>query len=842
MCARIRLNDGDCEISSAPGQTLLRALREELGFTGTKYGCGEGSCGACTVLLDGEPARACQLHAGDVEGRSLTTIEGLARDGRLHPVQRAFADLGAMQCGYCTPGMVLATAALLARNADPDETDVRSALADNICRCGAYTRILRAVARAAELARSDDGWGRADAPAPLPRLGRVLPRLGGGVTSSPWDLLPPGERDYFAVLPHGLVVVLPPREPDSGLAGGGAWIHVGAEGAVTAFTGKVDVGQDSRTALALLVAEELGVPFEAVSVVMGDTDVCPFDPGTFGSRSMPGAGEDLRAAAAAARRILETHPIEPGVRRVEVVSEPPPLIPPAQWRIAGNPTIRPGAADMVTGAARYPSDLSRPGMLHGKVLRPPALGATLRSADLSAALTMPGVVAVHHDDFIGVAAPDIEAAERAISAITAHWDVELQPGERSLVEDLRSNPVEVEEGWVGPLHHEAGDVDVALAEAPIQLSETYTTAYIAHAPLETRAVLAEWTRNRLTVWTGTQTPFRVRRQLAEALEIAEPQVRVIVPPTGGGFGGKHVAGPALEAARLARAAGGPVKLSWSREEEFRWGYFRPAAVIDVRSGAQKAGTVTAWKFQNFNAGSPGIFTPYDIPNQRIDFQPAASPLPEGAYRALAATANTFARESHMDELAHRLDRDPLEFRLACLEDERLVEVLQAAADRAGWASRRRGAGHGLGIAAGTEKGGRVATCIEVEVRAGGPLRVLRVVTAYECGAVVNPNTVRNQVQGATVMALGAAMFEAVHFDNGRILNPSFSTYRVPRFTDVPPIEVLLLDRRDIPSAGAGETPMIAVAPALANAIFEASGVRLRSLPLVPDGTVASARR
>src|SRR5499427_2230019 len=510
MCARIRLNNSDCEISSAPGQTLLRELREELGLTGTKYGCGEGSCGACTVLLDGEPARACQLLVGDVEGRSLTTIEGLARDGRLHPVQRAFADLGAMQCGYCTPGMVLATAALLARNADPDETDVRSALADNICRCGAYTRILRAVASAAELARSAHGSDRADAPAPLPR---PRPRLGGGETSTAWDLLPPGERDYFAFLPDGLVIVLPPHDPDSTLASGGAWIHVGAEGAVTAFTGKVDVGQDSRTALALLVAEELGVPFEAVSVVMGDTDVCPFDPGTFGSRSMPGAGEDLRAAAAAARRSLESHPIEAGVRRVEIVSEPPPATPPAEWRTAGRPTIRPWAVDMVSGATRYPSDLSLPEMLHARVLRAPKLGAALRRADLTAAAAMPGVVAVRHQDFIGVAAPDVGAAERAIRAVAAEWDVELQPGERSLVEDLRSNPLQVEEGRGGPFHHEAGDVDAALEVAPVTLSETYTTAYIAHAPLETRSVLAEWSGGRLTVWTGTQTPFRVRAQL-----------------------------------------------------------------------------------------------------------------------------------------------------------------------------------------------------------------------------------------------------------------------------------------------------------------------------------------
>jgi len=586
------------------------------------------------------------------------------------------------------------------------------------------------------------------------------------------------------------------------------------------------------------VAEELRVPLEAVRLVMGDTDVCPFDAGTFGSRSMPGAGEDLRAAAAAARRIRDTGGDLRGVRRVEVVSAAPPLTPPSQWRTAGRPTIRTGAVEIVTGAQRFPSDLFLPGMLIAKVLRPPALGSVLRSADLTAAQAMPGVVAVRHGDFVGVAAPDAATAERALAATAAEWDVELQPGERSLVEDLRSNPIEVEEGWAGPFHQEEGDFDAALGQAHVRLAATYATAYIAHAPLETRAVLAAWSGGRLTVWTGTQTPFRVRRQLAEELDVEESRVRVIVPPTGGGFGGKHVVGPALEAARLALAAGRPVKLAWTREEEFRWGYFRPAAVVDVQSGAAMDGTVAAWEFRNFNAGSPAILTPYTIPNQRIDFQPAASPLPQGAYRALAATANTFARESHMDEIAHRLDRDPLELRLACLADERLAAVLRTAAEAAGWAGRSRGGGRGMGIAAGIEKGGRVATCIEVEAQAEGPVRIVRVVTAYECGAMVNPDTVRNQVEGATVMALGAALFEAVHFDNGRILNPSFATYRVPRFTDVPPIDVLLLDRPDVAPAGAGETPMIAVAPALANAIFEGTGVRIRSLPLVPGGIVS----
>ena len=822
MSARIVINDAERELQAPPETTLLRLLREELGLTGAKYGCGEGVCGACTVLLDGEAARACQLRVGELAGRRVTTVEGLTRDGRLHPVQQAFADLGAMQCGYCTPGMVLGATALLARNPDPSEVEVREALADNLCRCGGYPRILAAVRRAAELARGPDGSRsvhRAGQPAPL--------HLGSG-PGRPWDLLPPEERDYFAVLPEGLVVVLP-----------AAWIHVGADGIVTAFTGKVDVGQDVRTALALLVAEDLRVPLAAVRLVVGDTDVCPFDLGTFGSRSMPGAAEDLRAAAAATRGVLESVG-DPGslagVRRVEVLSGGPPPTPRSEWRTAGVPTVRIGAADVVTGATRFPSDLARTGVLHARVLRPPALGATLRSVDLAGAAAMPGVVTVRDGDFVGVAAPDLATAERALAAIAADWDVELQPGERSLVEDLRANPVEVE-GWGGPAHHEAGDVEAALGAAPVRLAATYTTAFIAHAPLETRAVLAEWGDGRLTIWTGTQAPFRVRRQVAEGLAVDETRGRVIVPPTGGGFGGKHAAGPALEAARLARAAGRPVKLTWTREEEFRWAYFRPAAVIDVRSGAEGDGTLTAWMLQNVNAGASAMLTPYAIPNQRIDFRPAASPLPQGAYRALAATANTFARESHMDELAHRLDRDPLELRLAHLEDDRLAAVLRAAAEHVGWAGRSRGGGRGFGIAAGVEKGGRVATCVEVRVEERGRLHVLRVVTAYECGAVVNPDTVRSQVEGATVMALGAALFEAIHYDAGRILNPSFATYRVPRFTDVPPIEVLLLDRRDIPSAGAGETPLIAVAPALANAIFEAAGVRLRSLPLAPDGFV-----
>jgi CO/xanthine dehydrogenase Mo-binding subunit len=304
---------------------------------------------------------------------------------------------------------------------------------------------------------------------------------------------------------------------------------------------------------------------------------------------------------------------------------------------------------------------------------------------------------------------------------------------------------------------------------------------------------------------------------------------------GGRFGGKH-GEEAIEAARLARAAGRPVKIHWSRAEEFSWGHLRPMAVIDVRAGLDASGAITAWDFLDINAGAQGTAFPYTTANWRLRYQPAASPLAQGPYRALAATANTFARESCIDELAQAAGTEPLRFRLDQLGDRRLAVVLQAAAARFGWApGQRPRAPAGWGAAAGLEKGGRVATCAEVRAGPAGRLRVTRIVTAYECGAVVNPDTVTGQIEGGTIMALGGALFERVMLDHGRMASPSLASYRVPRFSDVPAIEVVLVSRPDIPPAGAGETPLIAVAPAVANAIFAASGRRLRSLPLIPGG-------
>jgi CO/xanthine dehydrogenase Mo-binding subunit/aerobic-type carbon monoxide dehydrogenase small subunit (CoxS/CutS family) len=864
---RFVVNGDTRDVAAHPPRSLLHVLREELGLTGAKYGCGEGACGACTVLVDGAATRACVTPLAEVAGRRVTTVEGLSAGGVLHPVQRALVAEAAFQCAYCTPGMVMAAVPLLEGNADPTDDEMRSALDGNICRCGAYARILAAVRHAAK----GDARPPAAATSP-PEAAATSPpddetpdvETPGGqlehAPASPWDLAGDDEA-LFDRLGDGLLVV-----PDDA---GAAWLHVGADGQNTVASGKVEVGQGSTAELIRLASEELRAPASSVRALLGDTDFTPYDAGTYGSLTTPEVVPDVRAAAATAREALlriaadewgtdvaaltandacvtsadgtrsaSYSELVSGMRRVEPVASDATLTPPDQWRLAGTRAPVTDGTDAVTGRRMYTTDLSLPDMLHGKVLRPPAFGATLRSVDTSAATAIPGVNVVRDGDFIGVVAPDPLVAADAVTRIHAEWDLASQPGNADLESHLRAHPVTVE-GWDGGFRDETGDVDRALASAPVRLDATYTTAYIAHQPLETRAALAHWAGDRLTVWTGTQRPFGVREELAEALGIGEEQVRVIVPPTGGAYGGKHTGECALEAARLARAAGRPVKVRWTREEETTWGYFRPAAVIDIRSGARTDGTLTAWEFTNLNSGGRAIEPPYRVSNRRITYQPADSPLLQGSYRALSATANTFARESHVDELAHRLGVDPVEWRLHHLTDDRLAAVLQAAADRAGWMPdvHADAGGRGMGIACCVEKDSRVATCVEVRAAPGDPLEILRIVTAFECGAILDPANLANQVEGALVMGLGGALFEAIQFADGRVTSAAQSQYQVPRFHDLPPIEVVLLNRPDLPSAGAGETPIVALAPAIANAIFAACGVRLRSLPLVPDGRV-----
>jgi CO/xanthine dehydrogenase Mo-binding subunit len=707
--------------------------------------------------------------------------------------------------------------------------------------------------------------------------------------SAEFDL---SRRDFVKLLGAGLLITttggvgLAQRGAGGGRRGGtvAARLHVGQDGLITVMTGKVEVGQGSRAQLTQAAAEELRVGVDQIVLVMGDTQLCPDDGTTAGSRTTPSSVPAVRAGAAAARRLL----IELAAKRWQVdpkgvevrdgvvlhssgkekisyaelaktddldalfqqaaVPGDVQLTPVSQWKVLGRSVARPNSRDIVTGAHRFPSDVQRLNMLYGKVLRPPSYGATLSSIDLAPAEAMQGVIVVRDGDFVGCAAPTSFLADQAVQALakTASWQTAPHPSSKEVFSYLKEHARSGgggRRGSRGQSNGQAkGSAEKAIAGASKTLSATYQVAYVQHVPMETRAAVAEWNEGKVTVWTGSQAPNGVHGEVARTLGLPQNQVRVIVPDTGGGFGGKHTGEVAMEAARLARKAGRPVSLQWTREEEFTWAYFRPAALIEIRAGLDEKGKLVAWDFTNINSGGAAVQSPYEIPSNRAQYVPSDPPLRQGSYRALAATANNFARECFMDELAAAAQgapgADPLAFRLAHLGNPRLRAVLETAATRFDFSRRqqqKKDANVGVGLACGTEKGSYVAACVEIAVdREQGTVTVRRVCEVFECGAIQNPENLRRQVAGCIIMGLGPALREEIRFEGGKVLNGNLELYEVPRMADVPELEIHLLDRPDLPSVGAGETPIIAVAPAIAAAVFDATGVRIRQMPIRGD--------
>lgn len=687
----------------------------------------------------------------------------------------------------------------------------------------------------------------------------------------PDDRTEMSRRTFVQLLGAGILVTITGGIAQARRGGGrgqtipiAARLQVGKDGIITVMTGKVEEGQGPRAELLQAAAEELRITADQIRMVMADTALVPDDGMTAGSRTTPNNFPPVRRAAAAAREILTrlaaeqwqvdssslkvqngtiTNPATKqtitygqlaGIKDVgEAFKQNVPsditLTPVGDWKVCGTPIPRPNIRDIVTGAHRYPSDIVRPNMLYGKVLRPPSYGAKLTSIDLSKAKAMKDVIVVQEGQFVGCAAPTSFLAAKAIEAIavTASWETTSHPSSKEIYQYLREH---AQSG--GNRTENSG----GFAKASKVLSETYTTAYIQHTPMEPRAAVAEWNDGNLTTWAGIDYPQRIQGDLARTFGISNDRVRVIVPDMGGGFGGKHTGQAAEEAARLAKAAGRPVSIRWTRPDEFTWAYFRPAAVIDCRGGLDEKGSLIAWDFTNINAGGAAIDTPYRIADARTRSARSDSPLSQGAYRCLAATANNFARESFMDELAAAAGADPLAFRLAHLDNPRIRTVLETAAKQFDWETKRKQItpNKGFGLACGTEKGSVVAACVEVDVDIQrGRLEIRRVCEAFECGPIINPANLLSQVQGCILMGLGGALTEEIQFEDGKILNTSFTNYLVPRFKDVPLIDVHLVNKTDISSVGAGETPIIAVAPAISNAIFAATGVRIRSMPMRP---------
>ncbi len=683
-------------------------------------------------------------------------------------------------------------------------------------------------------------------------------------------------REFLRIFGGGVVVVFG-FGPEALLAQRGpgypsdwnAYLRIGEDGRVGVFSGKIEMGQGVTTSLAQMAAEELGVGLESIEMVLGDTDRCPWDQGTYGSQTTRMFGPALRAAAAEARGVLMQLAAErlgmpkarlavgggavwvkdqksrsvsyaelaKGQALARKLDEKAVLRSVREFETMGRSPLRIDGKDKVTGAAKFAADIRLPGMLYAKVLRPPAHGAKLAKADTAGAAKASGVTLINEDGMIAVLHENPESAERALALITAEWTTP-EPGadQEGIFDELLRKAPDAE------TFETRGDTTAARSAATKLVEHTYHKGYVAHAPIEPHAAIAEIKDGKATIWASTQTPFPTRDRLAQALGMDAKSVRVITPYVGGGFGGKSAGRQAEEAAKLAKITGRPVQVAWTRAEEFFYDTFDPASIAKVASAVDASGRIAFWEYDVYFAGGRGAEFVYDVPHVRSrafgGWRGAGSQAHRfgvGAWRGPGANMNIFAREAHLDAMAAEAALDPLEFRLRNLKDARMRSVLEAAASRFGWKPAKAPSGRGVGIACGIDAGTYVALIAEVQVdRKTGRVKVERVVCAQDMGIVVNPEGATQQAEGSIMMGLGYVLTEELRFSGGRILDENFDTYELPRFSWAPRIEVVLVKHDDLDPQGGGEPAIVPMGGAIANAVFDATSVRVLRLPITRE--------
>ena len=690
-------------------------------------------------------------------------------------------------------------------------------------------------------------------------------------------LYPLSRREFLQSIGGGIIILFTVGEASTvdGRSRGkkerpdfNAYLRIGEDGGVTCFTGKVELGQGAITSLAQTLADELDVPLKSVDMVMGDTALCPYDAGTWGSMTTPYFGPVLRAAGAEARAVLiglaavrlkipkDQLDVKDGVvfdrtrkgrkvtyaqlakgKRIERRLEQKPQVKTvSELKIIGKPHNRIDAVEKVTGKAKYTGDIRVAGMVYAKVLRPPAHGAKLKSLDTSAVDKNEDFQVVQDGDLIAVLHKNPDEAEKALAKIKAEYDIpEARFDDKSVFDYFVDNAAD------GRVTEKDGDIESGQKLAQDMAEETYMDSYVSHAPIETHTALAQFEGSKVTVWASTQTPFGLQQQLTRELKIPIENVRVIAPFVGGGFGGKISNGQAIQVVKLAKIAKKPVQLVWSRADEFFYDTFRPAAVVKIKSGLTDSGKIVSWDYNIYGMGGRGAQMFYNVPHHRTTVcrelrnGEKMHTIGTGPWRAPDNNTNSFARESHIDVMAARAGMDPLEFRLKNLTDERMRGVLKAAAEKFGWTPAKGPSDRGFGIACGSDVNVPVALIAEVKVdKQTGDVQVKRVVCALDLGLVINPEGVKLQVEGCITMGMGYALTEEVHFNGGKILDLSFGTYKLPRFSWVPEIETVLIKADDSPSKGAGEPPIICMGGVIANAIYDATGARLFQMPMTPE--------
>jgi isoquinoline 1-oxidoreductase len=691
-------------------------------------------------------------------------------------------------------------------------------------------------------------------------------------------------RDFFTLLGGGVAVYLSSRNPSELLAlpliqrrevpkDFNAFLTIHEDGTVICHVGKIEMGQGPITSLPQQVADELDVSIESVKMVMGDTAICSYDAGTWGSLTTREYSHYLRAACAEARAVLiqlasEHLNIDPsnaevkngivfdvsnpeksisygwltkGERMDRSMDEKPRVKDHTEFHYVGQSFLHADARLKVTGEAKYTADIPMEGRVYAKILRPPSHHVELLSVDYSEAEKMEGVEVVRDGDLIAVLHPLPDVAERALATIKADYTVDdNEVDDQSIFEHLLNAEGDIRE------REKEGELREGEELADFIIESEFHDGYKAHAPIEPHTALALWEGEKVTVWASAQSPFGAQDQIAQELGLALEDVRVISPFVGGGFGGKIYHPQALEAAKIARLAKKPVLLVYTREEEFFMDFFRSAAAIRIRSGITEKGLITMWDYRHYFFEARGSDTIYNVPHKLTTGYSAkrgspVQPLPTGAWRAPGANSNTFARESHIDILAAKLGIDPVEFRLRNLSDKKMIAVLEALVDKFDYTPAKGPSGRGIGMACGTDAGTWVAVMIEVKVDTeSGNVQPIRAVVSQDMGMCVNPQGSIIQAEGCVTMGMGYALAEDIEFKGGDVITRNFDTYQLPLFSWIPKtIDTVILDRQDEAPQGGGEPAIICMGGALANAIYDACGSRVYRMPMTPERVLAA---
>ncbi len=659
-----------------------------------------------------------------------------------------------------------------------------------------------------------------------------------------------------------------------------AYLRVGADGRVTCYTGKIEMGQGVYTSLQQMLAEELDVRLSDVDIVMGDTMLSPWDAGTYASSTTRIAGPVLRRAGAEARQVLlemaadklqlpiASLQVENGVitsqgsltsqvtyaeltkgkTLIGKAKGPVILKKPSEFKVIGQSTARKDARVKVTGAPIYAGDMHPPGMLYARILRPPAQGSKMLSVDTAEAAKVNGVTVLREGDFVAVLHEHPDVATEALGRIKAKFsDPPVSSDEKTIFDILLKGAP------LPKVTFEKGVLSDGEKASQTLFSETFYGDYVAHAPLEPHVATVVFENGEAEVWASSQTPFVAQAEVAEELGISKEKVRVHAAFLGGAFGGKSNFPQIVEAARCVRLSGKPVQVAWTREEEFFYDAYRPASVVKVKAGLDARGGISLWDYDVYFASEFGAEPFYDWQVGRVRsfgsvmdfFAPPVTqhPFEVGSWRGPGCSNNAFAREILMDRMAESLKMDPVDFRMRHLVDPRFRHVLKTAAEKFKWHPRSHSPSHrGIGVACALTEGTMVAMMAEVAVdRKTGVIDVKRVTSVQDIGLVINPRGLRAQMEGSITMGLGYAMREMQHFKDGVMKDLNFGTYQLPRFSWLPVIDTHVIDNQLEDAQGGGEATIVPVGAAIANAVYDAIGVRLTHMPMTPERVLAALR-